>query len=183
MGGAHHYRRGRKRAKREDSRRSDRLHRGLGHIALGFEPREPLGQLSIALANISPIGGTALHRWGQRRLDRLAGIGPMAANRPQRRPTLRRCSKMPHHDDPYAVHAVVETLGVSPVAGRVVWGPAHSLWNGGMMLATLILGPRPASTCPPSQPSSSHRRLPSARSLCRLPPPAHPRQLPMSKMA
>jgi fatty-acid desaturase len=44
-------------------------------------------------------------------------------------------------DDPYAVHSIVETPGASPVEGRVVWDPAHSLWNGGMMLATLILGP------------------------------------------
>lgn len=44
-------------------------------------------------------------------------------------------------DDPYAVHSIVETPGASPVEGRVVWDPAHSLWNGGMMLATLVLGP------------------------------------------
>ncbi len=45
------------------------------------------------------------------------------------------------HDDPYAVHSLVETPGASPVVGRVRWDPAHSLWNGGMMAVTLILGP------------------------------------------
>jgi stearoyl-CoA desaturase (delta-9 desaturase) len=46
-----------------------------------------------------------------------------------------------HHDDPYAVHSIVETPGASPVSGRVRWDPVHSLWNGGMMAATLIAGP------------------------------------------
>ena len=45
------------------------------------------------------------------------------------------------HPDPSAVNSLVETPGCSPVAGRVVWDPAHSLWNGSMLLATLILGP------------------------------------------
>lgn len=45
------------------------------------------------------------------------------------------------HDDPCAVQSVVEVAGCSPVEGRVVWDPAHSLWNGGMMLATLVLAP------------------------------------------
>jgi sn-1 stearoyl-lipid 9-desaturase len=45
------------------------------------------------------------------------------------------------HDDPYAVHSIVETPGASPVEGNVKWDTAHSLWNGAMMLATLILGP------------------------------------------
>lgn len=48
---------------------------------------------------------------------------------------------MSDHHDPYAVHSVVETPGCNPVEGRVRWDPAHSLWNGGMMLATLIAGP------------------------------------------
>lgn len=46
-----------------------------------------------------------------------------------------------HHDDPCAVNSLVETPGCSPVAGRVVWDPVHSLWNGAMMAGTLILGP------------------------------------------
>lgn len=45
------------------------------------------------------------------------------------------------HDDPCAVRSVVEVAGCSPVEGRVVWDPVHSLWNGGMMLATLVLAP------------------------------------------
>ncbi len=45
------------------------------------------------------------------------------------------------HDDPCAVQSVVEVPGCSPVDGRVVWDPVHSLWNGGMMLATLVLAP------------------------------------------
>ncbi|MDO9338266.1 MAG: acyl-CoA desaturase [Caulobacteraceae bacterium] len=48
---------------------------------------------------------------------------------------------MTDHDDPYAVHSVVETPGCCPVEGRVRWDPAHSLWNGSMMLAALIGGP------------------------------------------
>ena len=33
----------------------------------------------------------------------------------------------------------------SPVAGRVVWAPAKSLWNSGMLAGALILGPMAAS--------------------------------------
>lgn len=46
-----------------------------------------------------------------------------------------------HDHDPCAVNSLVETPGCSPVTGRVRWDPAHSLWNGGMMAATLVLGP------------------------------------------
>ncbi len=47
------------------------------------------------------------------------------------------------HDplDPCAVNSLIETPGCDPVAGRVVWDPLHSLWNGGMMAVTLIAGP------------------------------------------
>lgn len=45
------------------------------------------------------------------------------------------------HDDPYAVHSIVESPGASPVSGSVKWDPVHSIWNGAMMLATLTLGP------------------------------------------
>jgi stearoyl-CoA desaturase (delta-9 desaturase) len=48
---------------------------------------------------------------------------------------------MHDHHDPCAVNSLVETPGCSPVAGRVVWDPAHSVWNGGMLAAALILGP------------------------------------------
>lgn len=47
----------------------------------------------------------------------------------------------PDHHDPCAVNSLVETPGASPVEGRVVWDPVHSIWNGAMMSAALILGP------------------------------------------
>lgn len=43
--------------------------------------------------------------------------------------------------DPSAVNSLVETPGCSPVEGRVVWDPAHSIWNGAMLAGALILGP------------------------------------------
>jgi len=43
--------------------------------------------------------------------------------------------------DPHAVNHLVETPGADPVQGRVRWAPATSLWNGGMMAATLLLAP------------------------------------------
>lgn len=46
---------------------------------------------------------------------------------------------MDRHDH-CAVNSLVETLGCSPVEGRVVWDPAHSLWNGAMLAATLAFG-------------------------------------------
>jgi stearoyl-CoA desaturase (delta-9 desaturase) len=42
--------------------------------------------------------------------------------------------------DPCAVNHLIETPGSSPVEGRVVWDPVHSLWKGGMLAATLIFG-------------------------------------------
>ena len=45
-----------------------------------------------------------------------------------------------HHHDPCAVNSLVATPGCSPTEGRVVWDPLHSLWNGGMLAATLIFG-------------------------------------------
>jgi sn-1 stearoyl-lipid 9-desaturase len=44
-------------------------------------------------------------------------------------------------NDPYKVNSVVLHPGVDPVAGTVHWDPARSLWNGGMMLGALVLGP------------------------------------------
>lgn len=52
---------------------------------------------------------------------------------------------MYEHDDPCAVNSLIETPGSSPVAGRVVWDPAHSLWNGVMMAVTLVFAPLTAS--------------------------------------
>jgi sn-1 stearoyl-lipid 9-desaturase len=40
-----------------------------------------------------------------------------------------------------AVNTLVEVPGCSPVEGAVVWDPVHSLWNGVMLSATLILAP------------------------------------------
>lgn len=50
---------------------------------------------------------------------------------------------MPTHEpfDPYAVHALTLDPESDPVAGRVVWDPVHSLWNGGMALGALIAAP------------------------------------------
>jgi fatty-acid desaturase len=45
-----------------------------------------------------------------------------------------------HEHDPCAVNSLIETSGSSPVTGRVVWDPIHSLWNGGMLAATLAFG-------------------------------------------
>lgn len=44
-------------------------------------------------------------------------------------------------DDPHAVGSVVLRGGEDAVAGRVVWNPRYSWWNGGMMAAALGLGP------------------------------------------
>lgn len=47
---------------------------------------------------------------------------------------------MDHHD-PCAVNSLVETPGCSPVCGRVVWDPIHSLWNGVMLIVAVAAGP------------------------------------------
>ena len=39
------------------------------------------------------------------------------------------------------VNTVRETPGCDPVEGVVRWDPVHSLWNGGMLAASLTLGP------------------------------------------
>jgi sn-1 stearoyl-lipid 9-desaturase len=45
------------------------------------------------------------------------------------------------HDDPFAVHSILETPEANAVEGRVRWNPVYSIWNGTMMLTTLIVGP------------------------------------------
>ncbi len=47
------------------------------------------------------------------------------------------------HDplDPCAVNSLIETPGCEPVAGRVVWDPLHSLWNGGMLAVAVVFAP------------------------------------------
>ncbi len=42
--------------------------------------------------------------------------------------------------DPHAVNSLIPG-DADPVAGRVRWDPVHSLWNGSMLGAVLILGP------------------------------------------
>ncbi|MBO9574333.1 MAG: acyl-CoA desaturase [Sphingobium sp.] len=42
---------------------------------------------------------------------------------------------------PERVGSIIADGQASPVDGRVRWDPVHSLWHGGMMAATLILGP------------------------------------------
>ncbi len=43
--------------------------------------------------------------------------------------------------DRCAVNSLVESPDASPVEGIVEWDPVHSLWNGGMAAATLLLAP------------------------------------------
>ncbi|MNS34530.1 hypothetical protein D3C72_666580 [compost metagenome] len=45
-----------------------------------------------------------------------------------------------HEHDPCAVNSLIETPGSSPTEGRVVWDPAHSMWNGTMLAVTLASG-------------------------------------------
>jgi stearoyl-CoA desaturase (delta-9 desaturase) len=42
--------------------------------------------------------------------------------------------------DPHAVNSICDE-GADPVRGRVRWDPVHSLWNGAMLTASLILCP------------------------------------------
>jgi len=41
----------------------------------------------------------------------------------------------------YKVNSLTIGADADPMEGTVTWDPARSLWNGGMLLATLILGP------------------------------------------
>jgi stearoyl-CoA desaturase (delta-9 desaturase) len=43
--------------------------------------------------------------------------------------------------DPHAVNSLIASPASDPSHGRVAWDPVHSLWNGGMMAGTLLLGP------------------------------------------
>lgn len=42
---------------------------------------------------------------------------------------------------PYKVNSLLLDTRVDPLQGEVTWDPARSLWNGGMLLAALVLGP------------------------------------------
>lgn len=51
-------------------------------------------------------------------------------------------SRHDHADfDSCAVNSLIETPGCDTVAGRVVWDPLHSIWNGSMLAVTVIAGP------------------------------------------
>lgn len=55
-------------------------------------------------------------------------------------------SKTPSiESDPYGVHSLVPGPEADPVSGTVRWAPRHSLWNGGMLLCALTLGPLTAT--------------------------------------
>lgn len=43
------------------------------------------------------------------------------------------------------VNWLIESPDADPVQGRVRWDPAHSLWNGGMLVAALTFGPSTAT--------------------------------------
>ena len=42
---------------------------------------------------------------------------------------------------PYKVNSLAITAQLDPIAGSVSWDPARSLWNGGMLLASIVLAP------------------------------------------
>lgn len=42
---------------------------------------------------------------------------------------------------PFKVNSLRINPHADPMAGRVVWDPSRSLWNGGMLLGALVLGP------------------------------------------
>ncbi|NEX92394.1 acyl-CoA desaturase [Caulobacter sp. 17J65-9] len=46
-----------------------------------------------------------------------------------------------HVEDPNAVNSLRLGPDACPVEGEVRWDPEHSLWNGAMLLGTLLLGP------------------------------------------
>lgn len=48
---------------------------------------------------------------------------------------------MPSSPDRCAVNSLIEIPGCSPVAGTVRWDPVHSIWNGGMLAASLLIAP------------------------------------------
>lgn len=45
------------------------------------------------------------------------------------------------HSANNAVNTLIEVPGCSPITGQVRWDPAHSLWNGSMLLLAVTLGP------------------------------------------
>jgi len=47
----------------------------------------------------------------------------------------------PTRPDPYRVNSLGAVKNADPAHGTIKWEPKHSLWNGGMLLAALVLGP------------------------------------------
>ncbi len=43
--------------------------------------------------------------------------------------------------DPYKVNSLTVDGGAQPIDGTIVWEPKHSLWNGGMLVTAVTLGP------------------------------------------
>ena len=43
---------------------------------------------------------------------------------------------------PYKVNSLHIDPGADPMSGVVTWDPARSLWNGGMLIAAVVLAPR-----------------------------------------
>src|SRR5258705_10023981 len=41
----------------------------------------------------------------------------------------------------YKVNSLFIDAGADPMDGTVTWDPARSIWNGGMLVAALVLGP------------------------------------------
>ncbi len=50
-------------------------------------------------------------------------------------------ARAPLAEDPFKVNSLILTTKADPVQGEVRWDPARSLWNGGTMLAALVLAP------------------------------------------
>jgi len=43
---------------------------------------------------------------------------------------------------PYKVNSLRINPAADPMKGSVVWDPARSIWNGGMLAAAVVLGPQ-----------------------------------------
>ena len=65
------------------------------------------------------------------------GVGAEPAATPDRRVWVANDSA----SGPYKVNSLILNERVDPLDGDVVWDPARSLWNGGMLLAAVVLGP------------------------------------------
>ena len=85
--------------------------------------------------------------------------------------------------DPYKINGLVFEGECDPSAGHVRWDALRSLWNGGMLLAALVLGPlyfHLVGARGVSRPVLRHALL---RPLGRIPSPPDPPQLQVPEMA